>query len=74
MRKAQVEKMLSENRVQTATLLTEHSRIGKLSVGGVGTTRLPRYAKWLQLERRLVSEVVGVGCEIHKTQMYPMTC
>src|SRR5271167_590845 len=31
----------------------------------VGATRLPRYAKWLQLERRLVSEVVGVGCLIH---------
>ena len=31
----------------------------------VGATRLPRYAKWLQLERRLVSEVVGFGCEIH---------
>jgi hypothetical protein len=31
----------------------------------VGATRLPRDAKWLQLERRLVSEVVGFGCEIH---------
>jgi len=28
----------------------------------------------LQLERRLVSEVVGVGCEIHITQMYRLTC
>jgi len=45
--------------------------IGVLAVGGeVGATRLPRYAKWLQLERRLVSEVVGVRCEIHITQMY----
>lgn len=44
-------------------LLQEHSKIGILSVGGeVGTTRFPRYAKWMQLERRLVSEVVGVGC------------
>ena len=52
-------------------LLQEHSKIGILSVGGeVGTTRFPRYAKWMQLERRLVSEVVGVGCEIHITQMY----
>jgi hypothetical protein len=40
----------------------------------VGATRFPRYAKWLQLERRLVSEVVGVGCEIHITQMYHLTC
>ena len=31
----------------------------------VRATRLPRCAKWLQLERRLVSEVVGFGCEIH---------
>jgi hypothetical protein len=31
----------------------------------IRATRLPRYAKWLQLERRLVSEIVGVGCLIH---------
>jgi hypothetical protein len=48
-----------------------HSKIVILAVGReVGATRLPRYAKWLQLEGRLVSEVVGVGCEIHITQMY----
>jgi hypothetical protein len=41
-----------------------------LSVGGeVRTTRFPCYTKWLQLEGRLVSEVVGVLCEIHITQM-----
>jgi len=37
-----------------------------LAVGTeVRATSFPRYAKWLQLERRLVSEVVGVGCLIH---------
>lgn len=55
-------------------LLKGHSGIVILSVGGeVGTTRYPRYAKRMQLERRLVSEVVGVGCEIHITQMYQWT-
>jgi hypothetical protein len=42
------------------------AQVGVLAVRGeIRATRLPRYAKWLQLERRLVSEVVGVGCEIH---------
>lgn len=50
-------------------------KVGVLAVRReVRATRLPRYAKWLQLERRLVSEVVGVGCEIHITQMYHLTC
>lgn len=31
-------------------------------------TRFPRYTVWLQLERRLMSEIVGVGFEIHITQ------
>lgn len=44
---------------------------GVLAVGGeVRATRFRWDAKWLQLERRLVSEVVGFGCEIHITQMY----
>lgn len=35
----------------------------------VRATRFPRYTEWLQLEGRLVSEVVGVLCEIHITQL-----
>jgi len=56
-------------------LLTRHSsKRRELAVATeVGATRFPRYAKSLQLERRLVSEVVGVGCEIHITQMYLLT-
>ena len=37
-----------------------------LAVGAeIRAARFPRCAKWLQLGGRLVSEVVGVGCEIH---------
>lgn len=34
----------------------------------IWTRKFPRYAEWSQLERRLVCEVVGERCEIHKTQ------
>ena len=33
------------------------------------TTKSLRYPEWMQLERRLMSEIVGVGREIHIPQM-----